>query len=46
MYGKDDILLSVVADFNAKILNNSFSKLLVNDGTLIPENNYIPTIWE
>lgn len=45
-YTKDDILLSVVADFNAKILNNSFTKLLANDNSLIPENNYIPTIWE
>lgn len=45
-YTGNDILLSVVADFNAKILNNSFTKLLANDNSLIPENNYIPTIWE
>lgn len=46
MYTIDDIKLSAVADFNSKILNNSFTKLLINDNSIVPEVNYIPTIWE
>ena len=46
MYQINDVQLSVVSDFNSKILNNSFTKLLINDNSIVPEVNYIPTIWE
>lgn len=45
-YQYNDIELSVVNDLNSRILNTTFNKLIENDESIIPSNNYIPNIWE
>lgn len=45
-YQYDDIALSIVNDLNTRLLNMSFSKLVENDQSILPINEYIPTIWE
>lgn len=45
-YQYDDIALSVVDDLNTRLLNMSFSKLIENDQSILPINEYIPKIWE
>jgi hypothetical protein len=45
-YQYNDIALSTVGDLNSRLLNMSFSKLIENDQSIIPINNYIPGIWE
>lgn len=41
-----DIALDVVKSMNSKILNSSFKKLVDNDSSIVPIQNYIPNIWE
>lgn len=42
----EDICLSVVPNLNTKVINTSLSALVENDVTILPKNNYIPSIWE
>lgn len=46
MYQYNDIMLSVVRELNTKILNQSFTRLVDNDQSILPVNDYIPQIWE
>lgn len=46
IYTYNDVCLSVIQDLNTDIVNRSLSALVMNDTTILPQNNYIPQIWE
>lgn len=46
IYTYNDVCLSVVQDLNTDIINRSLSVMVMNDIAILPQNNYIPSIWE